>query len=162
METLDKHFRSLSKASFARYGFAYGDLIAQWPEIVGAALGQFCEPERIKWPRVNAETTTHGNLTGGTLVIRAAAGRGLDLQHEGPQIIERINRYFGYGAISAIKIMQGRFMPKQTLAPAITSPAVETMLAAKLDAIADDKLRDALNRLGRGILTARRSSPQDK
>ena len=35
MERLDKHFEKLTKASFARYGFAFGELMSRWPEIVG-------------------------------------------------------------------------------------------------------------------------------
>jgi hypothetical protein len=30
MKTLDKPFRALTQAAFARYGFAYGDLLNQW------------------------------------------------------------------------------------------------------------------------------------
>ena len=40
MERLDKHFEKLTKASFARYGFAYGELLARWGE-PGDAPGQF-------------------------------------------------------------------------------------------------------------------------
>ena len=104
MERLDKHFAKLTKASFARYGFAYGELMARWPEIVGEALARHCEPERIKWPRGAGETA---QKLGGTLVIRAAPGRGLDLQYQSHQIIERINQFYGYGAVTAVKIMQG-------------------------------------------------------
>ena len=159
METLDKHFRQLSRASFARYGFAYGDLIAQWPVIVGEQFAQFCEPERIRWPKSAAE---NDRQAGGTLVIRAAAGRGLDLQYEGPQIIERINRFFGYGAITSLKIMQGHFSPKSKPIPTLADPEITQTLAQKLDRIADDRLREALSRMGQGVLTAAKSSPQGK
>jgi hypothetical protein len=159
METLDKHFRHLSKASFARYGFAYGDLIAQWPAIVGVQLAEHCEPERIRWPK----TTGHDDKqAGGVLVIRAAAGRGLELQYEGPQIIERINQFFGYGAITSLKIMQGHFTPKRAIVVAADDPRMMQSLAQKLDGIADDRLREALSRMGRGVLSAAKSSPQGK
>ena len=97
MERLDKHFEKLTKASFARYGFAYGELMARWPEIVGETLAQYCEPEQIKWPRGAGETA---QKLGGTLVIRAEPGRGLDLQYQSHQIIERINQFYGYGAVT--------------------------------------------------------------
>ena len=35
----------------AARGFANGDLLASWPEIVGAAFAGWTEPERIVWPR---------------------------------------------------------------------------------------------------------------
>ena len=51
MERLDKHFEKLTKASFARYGFAYGELMARWPEIVGETLSQqYLQKQAIeKW-----------------------------------------------------------------------------------------------------------------
>ena len=38
METLSKHFREITKAAFARYGFAQADVVANWDAIVGEEL----------------------------------------------------------------------------------------------------------------------------
>ena len=103
MRTLDKDFRSLTRAAFARYGFAYADLITQWPAIVGDDVAQWSEPERIRWPRAGADERKQG----GTLVILVTPGRGLDLQHETPRIIDRINAFYGYSAIAQVRIVQG-------------------------------------------------------
>ena len=51
---------------------------------------------------------------GGTLVIRAEPGRGLDLQYQSHQIIERINQFYGYGAVTSVKVMQGHVRQQQT------------------------------------------------
>ena len=56
METLDKHFREITKAVFARYGFAHAELLRRWPEIVGSEMAQWCEPERIKYPRKSGDS----------------------------------------------------------------------------------------------------------
>ena len=161
MHTLDKQFRELTKAAFARYGFAHMDLTGRWPEIVGEPLSDQCRPERIRWPRREGETAQR---LGGTLVIRAAPGRGLDLQHETPHIVERINRFFGYGAIAAVKIVQdaqwaegGKPQPARPL-----DAAAKLALDAKLEAVADPALKAALARLGAGALSARPGSPQSK
>ena len=161
MERLDKHFEKLTKASFARYGFAYGELLARWPEIVGKGLAQLSQPERIKWPRGAGETA---QKLGGTLVIRAEPGRGLDLQYQSHQIIERINQFYGYGAVTSVKIMQGHVSTAKHLKNKANSLNVETerTLAAQLEPIADDKLKQALQRLGAGALANKPSSPQDK
>ncbi|MGL4527478.1 MAG: DciA family protein, partial [Aestuariivirga sp.] len=82
MDTLDKHFRELTRQAFARYGFSYAEVNARWPEIVGEALAQHARPERIKWPRGAGE---NAQKLGGTLVIAAAPGRALDLQYEVPR-----------------------------------------------------------------------------
>jgi hypothetical protein len=161
MERLDKHFEKLTKASFARYGFAYGELMARWPEVVGEALAQYCEPERIKWPRGSGE---NAQKLGGTLVIRAEPGRGLDLQYQTHQIIERINQFYGYGAITSIKIMQGHVITVKHLKNKNNSldSNTEKMLETRLEAIADEKLKQALHRLGAGALAKRPGSSHEK
>ena len=161
MERLDKHFEKLTKASFARYGFAYGELMARWPDIVGETLAQYCEPERIKWPRGSGE---NAQKLGGTLVIRAEPGRGLDLQYQTHQIIERINQFYGYGAINSIKIMQGHVATIKRLKNKDNSldPNTEKMLETCLEAIADEKLKQALHRLGEGALSRKTSSQHNK
>lgn len=157
MKTLDKDFRALTRAAFARYGFAYADLIAQWPAIVGDQLARWCEPERIRWPRAGADERQRG----GTLVIRAVPGRGLDLQHETPQIIDRINGFYGYSAISSVKVMQGTLSRKPARPPPPElGPEQARTLETQLETVADPTLKEALRRLGKGILTPR--SPQAK
>jgi hypothetical protein len=161
MERLDKHFEKLTKASFARYGFAYGELMARWPEIVGETLAQYCEPERIKWPRGSGE---NAQKLGGTLVIRAEPGRGLDLQYQTHQIIERINQFYGYGAVTSIKIIQGHVVNTKPLKNKDNSldSKTEKALETHLESIADEKLKEALHRLGAGALAKKLNSPQDK
>ena len=161
MERLDKHFEKLTKASFARYGFAYGELMGRWPEIVGETLARHCEPERIKWPRGAGETA---QKLGGTLVIRAEPGRGLDLQYQSHQIIERINQFYGYGAVTSVKVMQGHVSTSKPLKNKDNplDSKTEMALETSLDSIADEKLRQALHRLGAGALAKRPSSPHDK
>jgi hypothetical protein len=156
METLDKHFRELTRAAFARHGFAQAELIGRWLEIVGEELSRVSEPERIKWPRGAGEGARKG---GGTLVIRAAPGRGLELQHAAPLIIERINRFHGHGAISAIKIVQAATWRGS---PPATRPTPQrTLCEQELAAMENNPLRAALERLGAGVAAAR-SSPQSK
>jgi hypothetical protein len=154
MERLDKHFEKLTKASFARYGFAYGELLARWPDIVGQNLSQHCEPERIKWPRGVGET---GQKRGGTLVIRAMPGRSLDLQHQTHNIIERTNQFYGYGAVTSVKIVQSHELVHKPLKNKqnILDAGAEKRLAGELQSISDGNLRAALQKLGSGALAKR-------
>jgi hypothetical protein len=158
MQTLDKDFRALTRAAFARYGFAYGDLITQWPAIVGDGVAQWSEPERIKWPRPGTDERKQG----GILVIRVVPGRGLDLQHETPRIIERINAFYGYAAVAQVKIRQGALSRKKALPRALPALGSQTAqaLESELEGVADPALKDALRRLGQGVLSPR--SPQAK
>lgn len=156
METLSKHFREITKAAFARHGFAQGDVVAHWDAIVGENLAAVSAPDRIRWPRGAGE---EAQKQGGTLVVRAAPGRALELQYEASRIISRINSFFGYGAVAQIKVMQavelGKPRPKP---PAL---AEKTVCEQEVEKVEDTSLRAALERLGRGV-AARRSSPQGK
>jgi hypothetical protein len=158
MHTLAKPFRELTRAAFARYGFAYADLIAQWPEIAGERVAQWSEPERIRWPRVSAGDRREG----GTLVIRTVPGRGLDLQHEAPLILERINAFHGYRAIAQIKIIQAPLQRRTRPAPPVLrlDDTVSETLEHQIAPVEDPALKDALRRLGTGVLGSR--SPQSK
>ena len=157
METLSKHFREITKAAFARYGFAQADVVANWEAIVGPELAAVSAPERIRWPRGSGE---QAQKQGGTLVIRAAPGRALELQYEASRIIGRINSFFGYGAVAGIKVVQAQSLPgAPRKAPPLPEKPVREQELASLE---DGPLKDALERLGRGIASTRRSSPQGK
>lgn len=158
MHTLAKPFRELTRAVFARYGFAYADLIAQWPEIAGARVAQWSEPERIRWPRQSAGERKEG----GTLVIRAMPGRGLDLQHEAPRLIERINAFYGYGAIVQVKIVQAPLQRRNRPPRPVLKldDAARQSLESRIGPVEDPALKEALRRLGTGVLAGR--SPQNK
>ena len=156
METLDKHFRELTRAVFARHGFAQAELIGRWPEIVGEEMSRVSEPERIKWPRGAGESA---RKTGGTLVIRAAPGRGLELHHDVPRIIERLNQFLGFGAIDTIKVVQAATWNRSP-APPRPAPA-KKLCEQELAAIDDTPLKAALERLGAGVAAAQ-GSPQRK
>ncbi len=156
METLSKHFREITKAAFARHGFAQADVVANWDAIVGEQLAAVSAPDRIRWPRGAGE---EAQKKGGTLVIRAAPGRALELQYEASRIIARINSFFGYGAVAQLKVVQaaelGAGRPR---APALPEKPVREH---EVEQVEDASLRAALARLGRGV-AARRSSPQGK
>ncbi len=128
-------------------GLAEAALISDWPDIIGAALAAECVPLRIT-------RGTGGN--GGTLHIRVSGALALELQHLQPQVIERINGYFGYQAIGRITLQQG---PIREHKPAAHKPAIPpseedaAALAAQLDNIVDGDLRQALDALGRGVLS---------
>ena len=127
METLSKHFREITKAAFARYGFAQADVVANWDAIVGSDLAAVSAPERIKWPRGAGE---EAQKQGGTLVIRAAPGRALELQYEASRIISRINSFFGYGAVAAAQGDAGAWSCRQA-PPEAPCPSRKTRLRTR-------------------------------
>jgi hypothetical protein len=138
----------------ARRGFARAELIAVWPEIVGPMHADCTAPEKIVWPR----HADGDDPPAGTLFIRADGPRAIFVQHELPQIVERVNAFFGYRAVAQARVVQGPVnsaAPESRPVPA-PDPADERRVAADVAAIEDEGLRAALHRLGVGVLTNRR------
>lgn len=144
----------LTRKAFEKYGFSEASLLTDWPTIVGTEMAGFVAPERLKWPRgvairEEAEAGAEGR-PGAVLVLRVDPARALDVQYKAQQILERINVYFGYRAVSELRIVQA------PLAKPATAPAHQEMAkprsinpaeAPELADIADEQLRDALARL---------------
>jgi hypothetical protein len=138
-EALAKVLRPISGQK--RYILA--ELAAAWREVAGAAYADCTYPEKLDWPR--------GGDGGGTLTVRVEGPRAVLLQHELTQLGERINAFLGHGAIARIRLLQGS-IPRRGKPAAASVPAVdEARVVAAVGDVGDDKLRQALARLGRGI-----------
>lgn len=158
METLDKHFRTLTKAAFEKHGFQSADLLSHWAVIVGEDIARLCLPERISWSRPKEA----GTAPAGTLTLKAAPGRALDIQYKAELVRERINAYLGYAAIAKVKVVAGQAALPSAPAKAgnIAPQAGQTPLPPAMERLEDDELKQALARLRDGILTEKSRSPQ--
>jgi hypothetical protein len=138
----------------ARRGFAKAELIAVWPEIAGPMHASCTAPEKIVWPR----HSDGDEPPAGTLFIRADGPRAIFVQHELPQIVERVNAFFGYRAVAQARIVQGPVGARSARPPAAETvdPAAEARAVSTVAAVEDEALRAALERLGRGVFTKRR------
>ena len=143
--------RALEPAARAR-GFATTALLAYWPSIVGAELATFTAPDRVVWPRrrneaetANAPKARRGE--GAVLLLRVSGPRAIEVQNRAGPILERVNGYFGYRAITEMRILQAPVarLGKRPAPPA--PPPAEASLPVS-GAIEDQGLRRALARLG--------------
>lgn len=138
-------------------GFATADLVAWWPEIVGPSLARFTQPETVQWPRAVADPDAARQPA--TLVLRVAGAHALLVQQQSAHLVEKLNAFLGYPAIGRLRIVQRPLAPsrerRHRLAPVLDAED-EAALAARLGGVADDGLRAALARLGRGVLAERR------
>jgi len=157
MKAIGKHFSKVAEQAYARHGAAWAGLLSNWQTIIGQPLSDICLPEKISWPRQQSgqsETRSRHQKIGGTLVMKVAYGRALEIQHTTPQIIDRINAYYGYQAISQIKIIQGN-IPKPEISRKPALPPLDETVAGQLDAqmadIDNDDLQDALRTLAKGV-----------
>lgn len=130
-----------------RRGFAEASILADWPTIVGPALARRCQPVRVDY--------TPGRRSGGTLLIQAAGGTAIELQHAAPQIIERVNNYFGFKPIRQLRFLQAPLPPPPPLRkpPARRPlwPEEEVALQRAVGEVGDEGLREALLALGRSL-----------
>lgn len=129
-------------------------LIEQWSAIVGPTLAGQCAPQRlVRGP----------GGTDGTLHLSVSGPLALELQHLEPQLLERINGFFGFRAVARLSLHQVappplKPPPKPRPQP---TPRQATALADRLTAIDDPELRDSLGRLGASVL-ARSQNYEDE
>jgi hypothetical protein len=136
-------------AALGKRGFGEAQLVTQWEAVIGPELAGKLSPERLSFAR--------GERRDGTLRLRVASAFALEAQHLEPVLIERINSFFGYGAIARIVLVQGP-PPHATPRPApprALAPEEQRALAARVADVPDESLRQALARLGAAILGAR-------
>jgi hypothetical protein len=139
----------------ATKGFAASDVVVGWPEIVGPRLAAHCEPMRMRWPRRPAGVVEDAPSEPATLEIRVEGAFALELQHLVPVIVERVNTRYGWRCVGRVVLKQGP-VGRDRVAPAPPPPPDERSVAAARDVVGDvedDALREALVRLGAGILS---------
>ena len=94
--------RNTIKDAFAKQGFAATELVTRWGEIVGPEISAHCEPEKIQWPRPYGGDDQQP----GTLVLRVEGPTAIEIQHLSRIILERVNRFFGWQAVTDLRLRQ--------------------------------------------------------
>jgi hypothetical protein len=140
----------------AKRGLTQSSLLLDWQTIVGERLAAWCQPARLQWPPRGPKSDLSTSEPA-TLWLRVAAGRGLDVHYHGGAIMERVNGHFGWRCVSKIAV---RPEPMRALSPPALPAepdAVSVAVAAGLTkAIDDERLRDAMTRLGAGVIAEAR------
>ncbi len=136
-----------------RRGFTEITLLREWHRVVGPALAQRCQPVRVR--------IRPGRGAGSVLELRAYGGAALEIQHAAPQIIERVNQYFGERAVRQIKIIQAPLPRPLAATQAVSERALREderlWIANEVKSIEHDGLRASLTALGEAIKRADRS-----
>ncbi len=134
----------LTRPAFRRRTPATAQVLADWPAIVGPAIGAVTTPRR---------------LTGGTLTIACAGPIAMELQHLATEVIARINAHLGRQAVSNLRFVQTRdtMVPPAAL-PRTADPAKLAAVEAAVGGLPEGELRGALAALGRAMLTSANQS----
>jgi hypothetical protein len=138
----------IGRVAFRKFGFVQSSVVTRWADIVGPQYAGISEPESIRFPV--------GQKSGGTLSLVVAGGYATMMQHVLPEIIERVNRFFGYAAVAKVAMRQGEVTP----APAEKRPPPRNLkplpieLGDSLRNIGDPELRAVLESLAQGLASS--------
>ncbi len=140
----------IGRAAFRRFGFVQSSVVTRWPEIVGERHAQVCMPEAIRFPP--------GEKSEGILQLVVLPAHAPLIQHVIPEIMERVNRFFGYKAVSRVKLRQGAVKPPRADGPRTAQgglgPSLKPIpmeLGDSLRDIGDPELRTVLESLARSL-----------
>lgn len=132
---------ALTRPAFKRKSPAAAQIMADWPELVGPALAAVTQPLR---------------LASGTLTLACAGPVAMELQHLAPQLAGRINAALGRVAVERFRFVQ---QAPVAAAPRRKAPARPVRLPERvesaLESVTSPELREALERLGRGVYRTR-------
>jgi hypothetical protein len=134
----------IGRAAFRRFGFVQSSVVTRWPEIVGERHARVCSPESIRFPP--------GEKSSGILQLVVLPAHAPLIQHVIPEIMSRVNRFFGYSAVSRVKLRQGAVKPPHAEAKAPPSlKPIPMELGDSLRDIGDPELRVVLESLARSL-----------
>jgi len=137
----------IGRTAFRRYGFIQSSIVTRWPEIVGSIHSKICLPEVIRFPQ--------GEKSEGLLQLVVIPAHAPLIQQIIPEIIERVNRFFGYKAVSRIKIRQGAVDVEKVENLTKGLPSLKPIpleLSDSLRDIGDAELRTVLESLAQAMI----------
>ncbi len=141
-------------------GFSESRILTRWDEIAGPEIAAVARPVKV----------TYGRSFGATLVLACDGAHAPEVEMQEAGLRERVNGACGYNAVSRIRIDQSAVAGfAEAGAPWTGKPAEEpeptpealAEVETSLDGVADDRLREALRRFGKGVLTRRLREEKD-
>lgn len=136
----------VGRAAFRKFGFVQHAIVSRWGEIVGARYARVSMPESIRFPQ--------GKRAEGVLSLVVTGAHAPMMQHIAPEIVDRVNRFFGYPAVVRVAIRQGEIKRvAKTAPPPSLAPLTEAM-GDSLRGIADPELKAVLESLAAGVAAA--------
>jgi hypothetical protein len=136
----------IGRTAFRRFGFVQSSVVTRWPEIVGPHHARICAPESIRF--------APGEKNEGILQLVVVPAHAPLIQHVIPEIIDRVNRFFGYNAVAKVKLRQGAVKPPPQAADRTAPPSLKPIpveLGESLRDIGDPELRAVLESLARSL-----------
>jgi hypothetical protein len=136
----------IGRAAFRRFGFVQSSIVSRWDEIVGPRYANVSTPESIRFPA--------GKKSDGTLELVVEGAHAAMMQHVVPEIVDRVNRFFGYSAVARVRLRQGEVPKKAERPVAKAAPMLKPVafdLGDSLREIGDPELQAVLDSLAKTL-----------
>tara|TARA_Y100001960_G_scaffold258971_2_gene278664 strand:- start:1375 stop:1851 length:477 start_codon:yes stop_codon:yes gene_type:complete len=146
LQRLGRIIHQITDPAIRKRGFLHTEIINRWDSIVGKDLSDTSIPQRVSHP------TRQGKPA--VLHVCVESARATEFQHMTPLVIERVNTYFGYRAIGAVRLSQDEIkkQPLQASDPPTTrDQELPAALANRIAQTRDIELREALKALGKHL-----------
>lgn len=131
---------TLTRPLLKENGLAGTRILTDWPSIVGAELALRSAPEKLSF--------SPGKKTNGTLMIAVENGFATEFSYMQPLILDRINGYFGYQAVTKLTFSP-RLLPPSPPPPNMHSnqPRKTVNTSVTIPENTDPELKEALKSL---------------
>lgn len=142
----------LTKDIFGKKNLLFGKMVAEWAHIAGPEIAAKTTPLDLKFQKRPEGTKGAARAV---LHLGVQTAYALELSYQKGLLIERLNMFFGYPAITDIKILQNSEIMnnKKTSSPK-TRPLTlqqQQKIEAEVAKIQENDLQTALKNLGKAI-----------
>lgn len=139
-------------------GFTESRILTHWPDIVGDATASIAKPVEVSYSR--------GGM-GATLTVLTTGAQAPMLEMQKEQLRQKVNAVYGYNAIARIRLTQtaptgfaegqAQFTPAPRQKP-VPDQQICTRAAAVTSDVADENLRNALEKLAQNVLMKQKTN----
>lgn len=149
-ETLTK----INKNYSSKFGKIEFLILSKWPQIVGTFFADHSEPDKIS--KITDDFNEFDEpIYKNFLHVRVSPAAAVEFQHYKDTIIEKINSYFGYKAITDLRLQQNFFPEKKYTktgsSDQIISKEEKELIKNEIDIIHDKELEKSIVNLGASI-----------
>ncbi|MGB1360757.1 MAG: DUF721 domain-containing protein [Alphaproteobacteria bacterium] len=144
---------SIAKTSQAIFSKAFGKrgindirVISNWSMIVGKELAGVSIPTKITYKK--------GTKNNGTMHISVIGAYATEISYKSGLIVEKVNSFFGFGAVSDIKLSHNFVPPEKETEEVIEKPLDidSKKLEDMIGSVEDEDLKSALKKLGEHVV----------
>ena len=136
----------LVKPVFKNRGLMEGKIVTHWAQIVGEKFAHMSFAEKITFPK--------GKRSEGTLHLNVTSSGALLFQYAQDLILERVNTFFGYKALSKLRMIHGLTLQREAKTPPplkVLTNEEKAWLEKQIEGVEDSELQAYLQKLGEAI-----------